>query len=58
MAENRKHGRTDIGCDAENCAFNERGAVCGAGRIRVDGKSATTTGETSCSTFKPKDARF
>ena len=25
---------------------------------RVDGKSATTTGETSCSTFKPKDARF
>ena len=30
MAENRKHGRADIGCDAENCAFNERGAACGA----------------------------
>ena len=44
----------DIGWDD----YLERGAVCGAGRIRVDGKSATTTGETSCSTFKPKDARF
>ncbi len=53
MADNKK--RAAIGCDAENCEYNEHGSACGAERIRVDGRTAHTTGETSCSTFKPKD---
>ncbi|HIR54396.1 MAG TPA: DUF1540 domain-containing protein [Candidatus Scatomorpha intestinigallinarum] len=43
-----------IGCDAENCAYNEQGRSCTAAHIKVDGKRAQCTGETSCTTFKQK----
>ena len=57
MSESKKRGAV-IGCEAENCAYNCHGRSCSAGSIRVDGKSAHTTGETSCSTFKPREAKF
>ena len=60
MNENKKRtGKTAIGCDAENCTYNERGVGCSAEHIVVDGKTARSTGETCCSTFKAKDhAKF
>ena len=39
----------------ENCAYNEQGRSCSASHIKVDGKRAQCTGETSCSTFKQKN---
>ena len=56
MSERKKRGAV-IGCDAENCEFNEHGASCTASRIRVDGRAAHTTGETCCSTFREKQAK-
>lgn len=57
MNDNKKHtGKTAIGCDAANCAYNEHGTACSAEHIRVDGKSARSTGETCCSTFRSKDS--
>ena len=53
MNETKK--QATIGCDAENCAFNEQGRSCSASHIKVDGKRAQCTGETSCSTFKQKN---
>ena len=56
MNDNKKHSvKTAIGCDAANCAYNENGHGCNAEHIRVDGRTAKTTGETCCSTFKAKD---
>ncbi len=52
MNETKK--QATIGCDAENCLYNEQGRSCTAGHIKVDGKRAQCTGETSCSTFKQK----
>lgn len=43
-----------IGCDAENCSYNEAGSICAASHIKVDGQRANCTDETCCSTFKPK----
>lgn len=56
MNENKRHMGTaaTIGCDAENCAYNEQGRTCSASHIKVDGKRAQCTGETSCTTFKQK----
>ena len=56
MNETRKHTGTSatIGCDAENCAYNEQGRTCSASHIKVDGKRAQCTGETRCTTFKQK----
>ncbi len=56
MSDSKKRGAV-IGCDAENCEFNEHGASCTASRIRVDGRAAHTTGETCCSTFREKQAK-
>lgn len=55
MSENKKRaGKTAIGCDAANCEYNEHGVGCNAEHIRVDGKTAKTTAETCCSTFRQK----
>lgn len=43
-----------IGCDAKNCSYNEMGSICGASHIKIDGQRAICTGETCCSTFKPR----
>lgn len=53
MSDNKTHGKS-IGCDVENCAYNEHGTGCSAQHIKVDGKSAKTTDGTRCSTFKQK----
>lgn len=45
---------TPIGCNAEHCTYNENGCDCVAEHINVTGRSAQSTGETSCATFKPK----
>ena len=52
MNENKRHMGTaaTIGCDA----YNEQGRSCTAAHIKVDGKRAQCTGETSCTTFKQK----
>ena len=54
--ENKRNRGTaaTIGCDAENGAYNEQGRSCTAAHIKVDGKRAKGTGETSCTTFKQK----
>ena len=60
MSENNRRNNngkgSTIGCDAANCAYNEHGTACSAEHIRVDGKSARSTGETCCSTFRTKDS--
>lgn len=57
MSDTKRYGEkmSSIGCDAENCAFNEGGCTCKAEHIKVDGRCAECTGETCCSTFKPKN---
>lgn len=55
MNENRKQAKAVIGCDAAGCEYNEHGSVCRAESIRVGGKNARCTNETSCSTFKSRD---
>ena len=58
MSENNRRNNNGkgatIGCDAENCLYNEQGHSCTAAHIKVDGKRAQCTGETSCTTFKQK----
>lgn len=44
-----------IGCDAANCSYHDELDNCTAGHIKVDGKRAKSTGETCCSTFRPKN---
>ncbi|SCH05279.1 MULTISPECIES: DUF1540 domain-containing protein [unclassified Romboutsia] len=41
---------SNLNCSATNCGYNNSGN-CYAGKINVDGKSATTTSNTYCSTF-------
>ncbi len=58
MSDNKKHG-SSIGCDAENCEYNENGKGCSARHIKVDGKTAHSTEGTCCATFKAREnARF
>lgn len=54
MSDTKRYGKSEIGCDAEHCVYNEDGEICFADHIKVDGKRAQCTGETCCSTFKPK----
>lgn len=56
MNDTKKYGGNcrSVGCDAENCAYNEDGCTCCAEHIKVDGKKAQRTGETCCSTFEPR----
>lgn len=44
---------TNLSCSATNCVYNTS-RECYAGGIRVDGRQATTTSNTNCSTFKDK----
>ena len=43
-----------LNCSAGNCIYNSSG-ICYAGNIEVHGAKATTTSETTCSTFVSKD---
>lgn len=43
-----------LNCSANNCIYNKSG-VCYAGNIQIIGEKATTTSNTSCSTFQEKD---
>ena len=53
MNETRKHTGTSatIGCDAENCAYNEPARTCSASNIMVHGTRAQGTGDTSSTTY-------
>lgn len=44
-----------ISCSASSCTYNKVGA-CYASGIKVDGKSADTTCETTCSTYENKES--
>ena len=56
MNDNKKHtGKTAIGCDAANCSYHGESDSCTAEHIKVDGKRARSTGETCCTTFRPKN---
>lgn len=44
-----------LNCSANNCVYNNSG-ICYAGNIKVDGINATTTSNTTCSTFQEKDS--
>lgn len=43
-----------LNCSAGNCIYNNSG-ICYAGNIEVHGTKATSTSETTCSTFISKD---
>lgn len=59
MSENNRRNNngkgSTIGCDAANCSYHDELDNCTAGHIKVDGKRAKSTGETCCSTFRPKN---
>ena len=59
MSENNRRNNSGkgatIGCDAANCSFHGEADSCTAEHLKVDGKRARSTGETSCSTFRPKN---
>lgn len=44
---------SNLSCSASNCAHNNAGA-CYAGSINVTGHQATTTSNTTCSSFQDK----
>ena len=45
---------TNLGCSAINCVYNTSGE-CYSESIKVDGRQATTTSHTCCSTFRDQD---
>ncbi len=47
-----------VGCNVENCAYNESGKECHAEHIQVRNDQAHTKSETFCSTFTKKEAKF
>ena len=58
MSENirRTNGKSaTIGCDAANCSYHGESDSCTAEHIKVGGKRARSTGETCCTTFRPKN---
>ena len=42
---------TDIGCDAEGCAYNNRGE-CEAVTVSITGRKATKCYDTECDSFR------
>ncbi len=44
-----------IKCNVENCYYHDCETHCTAHEISVGPSSASTSGETLCATFKPKD---
>ena len=53
MSENNR--RNNNGKGATIGCFHGEADSCTAEHIKVDGKRARSTGETSCSTFRPKN---
>ena len=55
MSENirRTHGKGAT--LAANCSYHGESDSCTAEHIKVDGKRARSTGETCCTTFRPKN---
>lgn len=45
----------NLDCSATSCVYNDGGG-CFAGGIDVDGRQATTTGNTTCATYQDKDS--
>lgn len=43
-----------LNCSANNCLYNNSG-ICYAGNIKIYGTNATTTSNTTCSTFVPQN---
>lgn len=41
-----------VTCVVNNCLYHNEGDKCGAGKIEIAPKSANTTEETDCNTFK------
>lgn len=41
-----------ISCEVKNCVYHDMSNNCTAGHITVGSKSATTSSETTCETFK------
>ena len=44
-----------ITCDVRNCVYHDTKNCCMAGHIAVGPSHASTSSETVCATFKPKD---
>jgi len=45
-------------CGSLDCAYNDKSGKCFAKNISVDGRSAQTTGETTCATYTPDGSNF
>ena len=43
-----------IKCNVENCYFHDQETCCTAKEISVGPRSASSSGDTLCATFKPK----
>ncbi len=52
---NPKNHIKGIVCDVSHCAFHDGEHECYAGQICVGPKDATTSKNTVCATFKPKE---
>ena len=43
-----------VGCDVTNCKYNTLASKCSATRFSLQNETASTKGETYCSTFCPR----
>jgi len=48
------HINSGITCDVKNCAYHEGDCHCTASKIAVGPSHATSSTDTICATFKPK----
>ena len=49
-----KHYNKGISCDAKNCVYHDCETHCTAKQIIVGPSKAENSGETACTTFKPR----
>ena len=45
-------------CGSLDCAYNDKTGKCFAKNISIDGRSAQTTGETTCASYTPDGSNF
>jgi len=45
-------------CGSLDCAYNDKSGKCFAKNISIDGRSAQTTGETTCASYTPDGSDF
>ena len=62
MEENRTYENTcgckhikGIKCNVQNCYYHDMDTCCTATEISVGPRNASASGDTLCTTFKPKD---